>query len=857
MQDCTALVNQLGQCKRELVLVIEIDRIRDEIADDPQQMLISLTETITKALHADAGLLALTKGTSQATWAATIDPDSIIPSIDASALHQIAQAAMSLHTVSTLEPGDVLLSNGVKHLLVAPLTVSGRRLGCLIYLSQKRRFGANDVALLTTAASQADSAVMQAQIWQQLETQKQELEERYRQLDAIYRVDRARDQTIDTNRLVMQVADVLTDTLNVELCMVGLVGEKSDEVVLKAVNDRINVLHKLETRAVQKILDRAVLLDAPTILDVDQAFSSQALKHILAAPLAIEDARLGVFVLANRDHPFSSSDIDLVRAVVSQTDSAIVHARVSQQVQERSQQLEAIYRVDRIRDETSNVQEILSSVANIAIRSVDADLCLMSLVSEENGRNELKFIEDHQGVFAKLDKDAVRQTMLWAASQKKVTTLDQDVPLARWGLRFLIGSPLVVADEPLGALVLARGRRSFTRPERELLHAVVSQTDSAIVYARAMYHLEQRNRELETLYRVDHIRDQDYDFGEMLSAVLNELCNVINAEMGFVMLFDPEGKQLELRASTADDFLATTGHYDLIEEAAYESLRTGKLYAMNELNEWLNSLMCVPLILRDQIIGVFGAANCRGPGGFTTKDKRLLLAITSQIDTAIFESLDKQRIRGMFRRYVGPSVMEQMLTTQEKDFLKVERALLTVLFSDMRGFTSMSERVDVDVLVEMINMHLGAMTRIVMGNNGTLDKFVADEVMAIFGAPLPMRDHALRAIRTALQMQAVQQELVIRWEQRGYCLPPIGIGINTGEMVVGNIGCEQQMDYTVIGDVVNLASRLCDAAAGHQILITDATYTCVADAIHANKLPKIRVKGKEEPVQIYQVVGLK
>jgi class 3 adenylate cyclase len=355
---------------------------------------------------------------------------------------------------------------------------------------------------------------------------------------------------------------------------------------------------------------------------------------------------------------------------------------------------------------------------------------------------------------------------------------------------------------------------------------------------------------------VDQIRDQGYEFGEMLSAVLSELCTAIDAEMGFVMLFDREGRQLELKASTADDILATAGHYDLIEKAAYESLHTGKLYAADDLSEWLHSIICVPLILRDRIIGVFGAVNHLGPGGFTSEDKRLLLAITSQVDTAIFESLDKQRIRATFRRYVGPSVMEQMLDTSEKDFLKVERALLTVLFSDMRGFTSMSERVDVGMLVDMINMHLGAMTEVVVANHGTLDKFVADEVMAIFGAPLHMQDHALRAIHTALQMQAAQQELISRWEQRGYCLPPIGIGINTGEMVVGNIGCEQQMDYTVIGDVVNLASRLCDAAAGNQILITDATYARVANLIRANKLPKIRVKGKEEPVQIYQVVGL-
>jgi adenylate cyclase len=201
--------------------------------------------------------------------------------------------------------------------------------------------------------------------------------------------------------------------------------------------------------------------------------------------------------------------------------------------------------------------------------------------------------------------------------------------------------------------------------------------------------------------------------------------------------------------------------------------------------------------------------------------------------------------------------MEQMLAMPERDFLRGERAILTALFSDMRGFTRMSERVDVDVLVSMMNSHLGAMTERVLANSGTLDKFVGDEVVAIFGAPLPMKDHALRAVQTALEMQSRHRALVAEWAERGYQLPPIGVGINSGEMVVGNIGCEKQMDYTVIGDAVNLAARLCEAAAGGQILITEATYQLVADRIRGDKLPKIYVKNKEEPVQIYQVTGLR
>jgi adenylate cyclase len=385
---------------------------------------------------------------------------------------------------------------------------------------------------------------------------------------------------------------------------------------------------------------------------------------------------------------------------------------------------------------------------------------------------------------------------------------------------------------------------------------VVSQTDSAIVHARAESRLKQRNLELETLYRVDRIRDQGIDFDEMLSAVLAELCGVIDAELGFIMLFDSEGRQLELRASTDDDLLRGAGHQHLVEQAANHALHSGQLYVAENLSEWLRSIMCVPLILRERIIGVFGAVNRVDGRGFSAEDRRLLLAITSQVDTAIFESLDKQRIRERFRRYVGPKVMDRMLAMPERDFLKGERAVLTALFSDMRGFTSISEWVPVDILVEMLNSHLGAMTEIVLAYDGTLDKFVADEVVAILGAPLPFPDHALRAVQAARDMQAAHRKLMGYWAQRGYPLPPIGVGISTGEMVVGNIGCELQLDYTVIGAEVNLASRLCEAAEGDQILISAGTYHRVSDRVDAVMTPELSLDGIQEPVRAYEVLAV-
>jgi len=343
----------------------------------------------------------------------------------------------------------------------------------------------------------------------------------------------------------------------------------------------------------------------------------------------------------------------------------------------------------------------------------------------------------------------------------------------------------------------------------------------------------------------------------MLSAVLNELCRVMEAETGFIMLFDESGQQLELKASTEDDIMVAADQYGWIEQVANDALHTGDLVSREGVTAQIRSILCVPLVLRDKIIGVFGAVNRHGPGGFTQDDKRLLKAITSQVDTAIFERLDKRRIRSAFERYVGEAVMEEMLNRTDRDFLAVERMPITVLYSDMRGFTSIAERTDPAVMVEILNRHLGAMTDVVLSNQGTLDKFVGDEVVALFGAPLPMTDHALRAVRTALKMQAAHQALMDQLAAEGREVVPIGIGINSGEMVVGNIGCEKRVDYTAIGDAMNLGARLCSLAGPHQILISESTYQLVQDAVEVNKLAPVRVKGRTRPEQIYEVVGLK
>ena len=217
---------------------------------------------------------------------------------------------------------------------------------------------------------------------------------------------------------------------------------------------------------------------------------------------------------------------------------------------------------------------------------------------------------------------------------------------------------------------------------------------------------------------------------------------------------------------------------------------------------------------------------------------------------------EKEMIKRAFTRYVARQVVDEILKDPEKLALKEERRDVTVLFCDMRGFTSLSERLSPEEVVRILNEFYTLMIDTTFKEDGILDKFLGDGVMSIFGAPILHPDHSIRAVRTALAMQAGVAELSKKRAADGKEPIAIGIGISAGEAVAGTVGTEDRMEYTVIGDSVNLAARLESNAKPGQVLISQRTYKNVESLVVVRALGAIRVKGKEEQVEVYEVLGL-
>lgn len=277
----------------------------------------------------------------------------------------------------------------------------------------------------------------------------------------------------------------------------------------------------------------------------------------------------------------------------------------------------------------------------------------------------------------------------------------------------------------------------------------------------------------------------------------------------------------------------------------------------------VNSVICVPLTAPEGTLGAIYAA-CRETGGrkkeFDDDDLMFAtnigsLASTAVINATLRDKVDREtRRRVNLERYVSPQVVGDIVNGGRNLELGGCKTTVSVIFSDIRNFTKLSEPMAPRDVVRLLNEYFSAMTEIIFENSGTLDKFIGDEIMATFGVPLENPKHAEQAVKTAIDMMRALRELKTSFLRKMLPIFEIGIGINSGEVISGNIGSMKRMEYTVIGDAVNTASRLVSAARPGQIIVNETTYELTRNLFDFNPLPPIEVKGKTGKLRIFEVL---
>jgi len=239
----------------------------------------------------------------------------------------------------------------------------------------------------------------------------------------------------------------------------------------------------------------------------------------------------------------------------------------------------------------------------------------------------------------------------------------------------------------------------------------------------------------------------------------------------------------------------------------------------------------------------------------------LLSIILVYVALVVTYYLTEERSRKwiVFGKYVSPVVIDNLIKNPDKINLGGEKRNITIFFSDIRGFTSISERLEPEELVRLLNEYLTEMTSIIIKDEGLVDKYMGDAIMAFWGAPLDQPDHAEIACSSSLEMMDKLRALQKKWKKEGIPSFDIGIGLNSGDAIVGNMGSSNRLDYTAMGDNVNIASRLegLNKTYGTNIIISENTYKIIKDKFKTRKLDTVKVKGKKKPIIIYELLSRK
>jgi class 3 adenylate cyclase len=277
-----------------------------------------------------------------------------------------------------------------------------------------------------------------------------------------------------------------------------------------------------------------------------------------------------------------------------------------------------------------------------------------------------------------------------------------------------------------------------------------------------------------------------------------------------------------------------------------------KLLEPVEETEGAGGRLVLPLTVKDRPAGVLDVR--RHQGAFADRDRWLLRALASQLSIGLENARLYHQLDGLFRQYMSPDVATTLLADPTQAALGGQVAEVTVLFADLRGFTPFSERTTPDRVVAMLNRYFGRAVPVLLANGGTIVQFVGDAVMALFNAPARQPDHALRAARAALGMQAAIEEVA----EREPDWPRFRVGVNTGPALVGNIGSDEFRNFTAIGDTVNLAARLeQEVAEAGQVILGPTTHEAIKHLAIARSLDPIEVKGKRDPIVLWVLESLK
>tara|TARA_B110000003_G_scaffold262368_1_gene284925 strand:- start:71 stop:1822 length:1752 start_codon:yes stop_codon:yes gene_type:complete len=571
----------------------------------------------------------------------------------------------------------------------------------------------------------------------------------------------------------------------------------------------------------------------------DKGHNGETFEHLtkekakIALPLFHKNNFLGLLCVGSKfmGEKYSSVDIKILEIIAGHLTKALYNYQLLNEVEKKKTeinlkllQLETLFDISVAISSVLDVEELCEDVLWRSVGILNASKGVILLQSEGspilnplanfNWAEDIPMLSKKLTIFKSIDENKIGE----------VFTENQKKPIQKkLGEQNLIIAPISAKNKTQGYMILCnketrKGIEPFSATDLDLLTALCNQAAVAMENAKLFKEITKEKQFNESI----------------LGSIATGVITLDN--LGEVDSINSAG--LKILKTEKDNVVGN--HYMYLFEKDEELL---ELIANSEIENKVGSELGISLntVSKDTVINASVSPRLDPEGN---KQGSVI---------ALEDISDVSKVKNTFKRYVSKQVVDELLGDDGKLNLGGEQREVTILFTDIRGFTSMSEKMKPERVVTTLNEYFSDMIDIVFKNNGTLDKIIGDELMVLYGAPISGDNDTVRAVETAVEMQHKIKELNIDRKKRKE--PPIlvGAGINKGLVVSGNIGSRDLMDYTVIGDTVNVASRLCAAAGPGEIMVSSSVYGATKKEFSYDKLEPIKVKGKEKKVPVFLI----
>jgi len=499
--------------------------------------------------------------------------------------------------------------------------------------------------------------------------------------------------------------------------------------------------------------------------------------------------------------------------------------------------LKLFLRIDDICDHEGDVKDFLPNLLHQLAQLLDVQTVAVTV---NEGQGQQRVLSRYDRGRTQISHETLAGIAVEAVASRQLTLVQRPDE----SLYNALVMPIIKHTRVLGTFILAnKSAGDFQDYDTIVVTLVEARMDDAIDEWLRLQEQRRVSTENRVIKELDKIRDESNDQGAALDQMITTILDSVKAQIGFITLYDaekdrhlPGGKVLRGRRPMSQADYKLVGDLVRRTKLQHTSILQHKLP-----NSEIDSIIVAPMFIAGLFLGAVVLIN-KEQGLFDEEDRALVESMAGIIDSFIFQEEKFKRLMMLVGREATRDV-EEALIMQRPDTARGQRTEITMLFADIRDYSKITRDMDPTTAVRMLNDYYNAITPIVTSHEGIVDKYVGDELVALFTKNTPRGSHALLAIETALEMQAELGRLNREWELTGRPLISVGVGIHTGEVVLGQIGSFDRKDYTAIGANMNFAARLQSLAKSEQIIISEASYVGITGRIMARRVGPFEIKG--------------